>query len=128
MAIFLENESIEPTTVGLSQEAHEMLRGLKEQKLFAEMMDAYRFAIAYALAKGVIPPEISTTKNTIFNVGSFDPSKDVYAAISLLFSGDLTDLSVYKTGERLAEWGVRELDRKSKSGEIDFSQIYNEIS
>ncbi len=114
----------EPTTIGLSDKAHAMLKRLAEDKLngnFAEMADAYRFGIALALAHGVMPDEISGQRTTIFNVGTLDPDKQIYTTIrSLLKTGDAP---VYRWAERLAEWGVRELSAMIDKGELDIGAI-----
>ncbi len=114
----------EPTTIGLSDQAHAMLKRLAEDKQngnFAEMADAYRFGIALALAHGAIPEEISGQRTTIFNVGTLDPDKQVYTTIrSLLKTGSTP---VYRWAERLAEWGVREMSAMSDKGELDIGAI-----
>jgi hypothetical protein len=114
----------EPTTIGLSDQAHAMLKRLAEDKQngnFAEMADAYRFGIALALAHGVMPEEILGQRTTIFNVGTLDPDKQIYTTIrSLLKTGDTP---VYRWAERLAEWGVREMSTMSDKGELDLGAI-----
>lgn len=114
----------EPTTIGLSDQAHAMLKRLAEDKQngnFAEMADAYRFGIALALAHGVMPDEISGQRTTIFNVGTLDPDKKIYTAIrSLLKTGDTP---VYRLAERLAEWGVREMSSMGEKGDLDIGAI-----
>lgn len=114
----------EPTTIGLSDQAHAMLKHLAEDKRngnFAEMADAYRFGIALALAYGVEPDEISGQRTTIFNVGTIDPDKQIYTTIrSLLTPGDTP---IYRWAERLAEWGVREMSAMNDKGEFDIGAI-----
>jgi hypothetical protein len=118
----------EPTTIGLSDQAHVMLKRLAEDKHngnFAEMADAYRFGIALALAHGVMPDEISGQRVTIFNVGTLDPDKQIFTAIrSLLLTGDAP---VYRWAERLAEWGVREISSMSDKGEFDIGAILAQV-
>lgn len=118
----------EPTTIGLSEAAHVLLKRLAEDKRnghFAEMADAYRFGIGLALAHGVIPEEIPTPRITIFNVGTLDPDKHIYNAIRLLT--DIGDSSVYRWAERLAEWGVTELATRSEAGTLDVGEILSEV-
>ena len=50
------------TTVGLSEHADDLLEQLKEQEVFAEKLDGYRFAISLAAASGVVPAEIGKRK------------------------------------------------------------------
>lgn len=45
--------------VGLSEGANDKLDELKELGIFSEKLDAYRFAVALAIAQGVNPPEIN---------------------------------------------------------------------
>lgn len=117
----------EPTTIGLSEQAHAMLKRLAEDKkngYFAEMADAYRFGVALALAYGVIPDEILGQRTTIFNVGTLDPDKRIYTTIrSLLPASVIGDTPVYRWAERLAEWGVREMSLMSDKGELDIGEI-----
>lgn len=113
----------EPTTIGLSDEAHAMLKRLTEDKqngTFAEMTDAYRFGIALAVAHGVIPEDVSSPR-TIFNVGTLDPDKQIYTTIkSLMNTGDT---SIYQWVERLAEWGIREMSSMADRGDLDIGSI-----
>lgn len=113
----------EPTTIGLSDQAHAMLKCLAEDKQngnFAEMADAYRFAIALALAHGVKPDEVSGQR-TIFNVGTLDPDKQIYTVIKFLMN--TADIPIYRWAERLAEWGVREMASMADRGEFDIGSI-----
>ena len=88
------------------------------------MADAYRFAIALALAHGVVPPELPTPRTNIFGVATIDLSSEIYNAIKALM--DTREIPVYRWAERLAEWGVEELARQTDAGEIDFSKILEE--
>jgi hypothetical protein len=115
---------VEPTMIGLTERTHAGLKKLKEDEHFNQMLDAYRFGIALALASGVIPEEISQTV-TIFAVGTVDQNKEIYTAIkSIMETGDTP---VYRWAERLAEWGVNELIRQAESGEIDFPGIFQKV-
>lgn len=114
----------EPTTIGLSEQAHAMLKRLAEDKQngnFAEMADAYRFGIALALAHGVVPGEITGQRTTIFNVGTIDPDRQIYTTIRTLVAID--DTPVYRWAERLAEWGVREMAAMDDRGDLDIGSI-----
>lgn len=103
----------EPTNIGLSEDGHVKLKRLKEDGHFAEMADAYRFAIALALANGARPPELPTKVN-VFGVSTIDPEKEVYAAIKGLL--DVGDVPVYKWAERLADWGIHEIANRLDRG------------
>jgi hypothetical protein len=111
----------EPTTIGLSDTGHRKLQSLKEEGHFREMTDAYRFSIALALAHGVKPVDVKSGKKTIFNVGTLDPDGSVYAAISALQETD--DGPIWRVAEGLAEWGVEELCKLSKNGDIVFGEL-----
>ena len=116
----------EPTTIGLSGRAHQKLQHLKEEGHFEDMQDAYRFAIALALAHGaqtVAETEVSN-RTTIFNVGTIDPDGSIHFAVKTL--AEVRNGSVYRTAESLAEWGVNELDRMASSGRIPFGQLLAE--
>lgn len=118
----------EPTTIGLSERTHAMLKRLAEDKRnghFAEMADAYRMGIGLALAFGVVPEEVPTPRTTIFNVGTLDPDRQIYNAIRLL--SDSGEVAVYRWAERLAEWGVRELAARSEAGSLDLGALVAEV-
>lgn len=111
----------EPSNIGLSEEAHSILEQWKEDEHFNEQRDAYKFAVAYALSKNVTPPEIK--RKNMYGVSTIDPDKTLAIATRLL-SHISDDESVYKYIERLASWGVCELDKQiQKSGELDLSAI-----
>ncbi len=117
----------EPTTIGLSEATHALLKRLAEDRRnghFAEMADAYRFGIGLALAHGVIAPEVPTPRTTIFNVGTLDPDKQIYNSIRLLM--DTGNIPVYRWAERLAEWGVAELAARAEAGTLDIGDLLAE--
>lgn len=111
-----ESEIAEPITIGLSQEAMSMLNEIAgEDKPFREALDAYRFAIAVALAHQVDPEEVDMVKRqTKYNVGSLDRDKQIYEAIQTLST--CSSMSPYRQAERFAEWGVRDLHSRLDSG------------
>lgn len=116
----------EPTTIGLSGRAHQKLQQLKEDGHFEDMQDAYRFAIALALAHGAetIPEQEISNRTTIFNVGTIDPDGSLHFAVRTL--AEVRGDSVYRTAENLAEWGVNELDQMASSGRIPFGRLLAE--
>lgn len=114
----------EPITIGLSTSAHGKLQRLKEDGIFAEMADGYRFAIGLALAHGVTPQNVGAQRNTIFNVGSLDPDKSIFFAVQALRSN--STVAVYREAERLAEWGVEEMFRRAQNGSFSFAEILRE--
>ena len=117
----------EPTTIGLSEGAHEKLKWLQEEQHFRELLDGYRFAIGLALAQRVEPPEVQK-RTTIFNVGTVDPDQSLKRSIEALMGDRVRDISIYKMAERLAEWGVNELASQAKDGSIDFAGLLDQAS
>ena len=109
-------------TVGLSRVADEKLNIMKEDGIFAEKLDGYRFAIALALASGAVPGELSD-RNTFVNVGSLDPEQHLRHAVEILMPTQVSESTVYRIIERLAEWGVTQLDLLRRSGDIDFVHV-----
>ena len=116
----------EITNVGCSERAHDLLKQFKEQELFAEMLDGYRFAISYAAALGVVPPEFEKRK-TWLNIGSLDPDQLIRSAIEALYEDQLTSTTVYRLAERLADWGVREMYEQHTRGELDFAGLLKSV-
>lgn len=119
------NES-EVTTVGLSEHADDLLDQMKEQEIFAEKLDGYRFAISFAIASSIAPSEIGKRK-TLFNVGSLDPGQLIRSAIEALYEDELMTTPVYRIAERLADWGVRELHEQASQGRLDFSTLLKSV-
>lgn len=111
----------EPTQIGLSEKSHSLLKRLKEDGYFSEMVDAYRFGIAYGLSKCIEPPEVPSPRVTVFGVTTVDPEGSLAIAIRTLSNDQETP--VYKIAERLADWGVNELSEMSRNGSLDVAQI-----
>jgi Arc/MetJ-type ribon-helix-helix transcriptional regulator len=114
----------ELVNVGLSREAHSKMVRLKESGYFNEMADAYRFAVALALAHGGATTDFTERQNFL-NVGSLDRDGSLHTAVALLRQPSTEN--VYRTVERLATWGIEELDRRSQHGTLSFTEILNEI-
>lgn len=122
----MSNLIAEPTTIGLGEKSHNWLQRFKEEGLFAEMKDAYRFAVAFYLSKQITPPEIIGKKNTIFNIGTIDPDKELYLAISCLMPN--IEGSIYQMAERLADAGIAEMAVEFERGTLDVvALIENQI-
>lgn len=116
----------ELTTIGLSETGDAKLDELKELGIFAEKMDGYRFAVALAIAQGVIPQEIGKRK-PFLNIGSLDPDQTLRRSVESLFEDDLKETTPYRLIERLADWGVNELHAQAKAGEINFVALLEQV-
>lgn len=109
-------------TLSASDSANTAIEALTSSGWFADGIEAYRVAIAYALAKGLEPSDVPERVNatTKYNVGSVDPEGRVRNLIGLLRPEDAE--RPYATAEWLAEAGlariVRELDEGSLLSEI----------
>jgi len=113
----------EPVTVGLSAEGHDGLTRLQEDGYFAEMTDAFRFAIALGLAHGH-ESQGSGKRTTFLNVGSLDSDRSLYNAVRALVGS--TEEPIYRTAERYAEWGVAEMIAESERGKLSLSKMLAE--
>jgi len=109
-------------TVGLTAESHSNLQRLKDEGVFAEMLDAYRFCIALAIKRGLLAPEDIKT-STIFNVGSLDRDGIIRDLVSSLFTE--AESRPYVFTERLAEAGIRELMQLYNSGQLRFADLFS---
>ncbi|MER8970348.1 hypothetical protein NKI25_32870 [Mesorhizobium sp. M0808] len=105
---------------------NEKLDALKDDGVFAEKMDGFRFAVALALAQGAIPAEL-TKRSPFLNIGSLDPDQTLRHAVEALMPDSLEGTTPYRLIERLAEWGVNDLYAQSKAGGIDFNSIFEEV-
>ena len=106
--------------IGLSEGARKVLADLKEEGVFAEMLDGYRMGIAYAIATGEIEPAGTKTR-TMFHVGSLDPDQALRDVVIELYP-EAAD-TPYSTLERLAEAGVKELGRLWQDDRMRFGEI-----
>lgn len=116
----------EIVNIGLSESGNAKLDDLKERGLFAEKMDAYRFAVALALAQGAIGDEISK-RMTFLHVGSLDPDQRLKIAVEALLPSLLEASTPYRVIERLADWGVNELYQQAQNGAIDFEELFGQV-
>ena len=114
----------EPTNIGIGEVAHANLKKLWQDGHFAQMVDAYRFAIALALAHGVTPSEITGSRQNVFGVATVDPDQSLYTAIKTLI--DTGNIPVYRWAERLADWGVIEMSRRADEGTLNNGKILEE--
>jgi hypothetical protein len=64
-------------------------------------------------------------RQNFLNVGSLDRDGSLYTAVAALRQP--TTENVYRTIERLATWGIDELDRRSQRGMLSFAEIMTEI-
>ena len=113
-------------TVGLSTKRAEELDQLKEKGFINEKLDGYRIGVALALAHGEIAPAGVTRDTTFMNIGSLDPHGELQAAVQALCVQE--GEAVYRTVERLAEWGIEELVRLSAGEDvIPIARILSEV-
>jgi hypothetical protein len=117
----------EIVTIGVSEAGNDQLNALIEAGVFAEKMDGFRFAVALALAQGVIPDEIAK-RSPFLNRGSLDPEQTLRKAVEALLPEQLENTTPYRLIERLADWGVRDLHAQLLSGEIDFGRILGQVA
>ena len=120
-------ENTEPTTLGLSDDRHETLKVLKAEGYFPEMQDAYRFAIALAARKVRDVNSLPDVRGsrTIFNVGTLDSDRRVRDLIEAVL--DVPEGRIYKTAERLAEFGIGILGDRLRTGTLSFIDLIEEL-
>ena len=108
-------------TVGLTAESHSNLQRLKDEGIFGDMLDGYKFAIGLAIKRGLVAAEGIKT-STIFNVGSLDRDGLIRDVISTVFPEAAS--RPYAFAERLAEAGVKELTQLYNSGQLRFADLF----
>lgn len=111
----------ERTQVRLTNRGHSILTQMKEDGYVAEMTDGYRLAIALALSMGTTPEELPPDSRTFIAVSTLDPTGDLAAAIRMLVN--LEGQSVYGYAERLAEWGIVEMQERFQGGFLDVASL-----
>jgi len=114
----------ERTQVRLSNKAHTILTQMKEDGYLAEMTDGYRLGIALALSMGVAPGEFPAENKNFIAVSTLDPSGEIAASIRILV--DLEGQSVYGYAERLADWGIKEMQDRFRGGFLDVAKLMDE--
>jgi hypothetical protein len=113
----------EPTTVGISNSGLSVLRALETSGVFHRVLDGYRFAVGLGIAHGGFEAG-DFSRVTVFNVGTLDPDRTLFVAVGALRS--MADEPVYRSLERYAEWGARELGRLHSGGDIEFGELLRE--
>ncbi len=116
----------ERTQVRLSNKCHSILTQMKEDGYLAEMTDGYRLGIALALSMGAQPDDLSAENRNFIAVSTLDPTGEIAAAIRLLVS--LEGQSVYGYAERLADWGIKEMQTRFKGGFLDVASLMNIVA
>jgi hypothetical protein len=113
----------ERTQVRLSNKCHSILTQMKEDGYLAEMTDGYRLGIALALSMGAQLDDLSAENRNFIAVSTLDPTGEIAAAIRMLVS--LEGQSVYGYAERLADWGIKEMQTRFKGGFLDVASLMN---
>lgn len=108
-------------TVGLTKETHDILQSLKDNGVFNEMQDGYRFGIALAIVQDLVAPETLSVK-TFLNVGSLDRDGSIRNLITELYP-DAADRP-YAMAQCLAEAGLERMGYLYKNGQLNFGDIY----
>jgi len=112
-------------TIGVSAESQKILDLISDKTAYPDQIDSARFAVSYALAKGLEPQE-STDLSTKWNIGSFDSSGDIRAAILAYHP---TCETPYRYAEGLLGSGLSELSEHIEiQGQLDFELILDELS
>lgn len=122
----MKNTYNEPVNIGLGESNHAFLKFLaEEEKLFKEMRDGYRFAIAYSIAKKIYPKDSAEKFRTTFSLASIDPDGALKSLIETLYPE--LDIPRYTILERLADAGVAELSRLHKENSLDIDRLLEEV-
>ncbi|QWD11446.1 hypothetical protein G6704_02785 [Polynucleobacter paneuropaeus] len=120
----MKTEIVEPVNLGIGETNHVWLKKFKDENIFSEMRDAYRFAAAYAISKDLPLVEINERKETVFSLASVDPDRSLYHLITALYP-DL-EIARYNILDRLANTGMTELVRMYKEDRLDLARLIRE--
>jgi hypothetical protein len=102
------------TQPGLTSEAREQLDDIYEQGGFDDRQDAYRLAVAIALAQGLEPADASVSRQTYVNIGGLDPDGSLRNGV-LTVRDDHEGRPVAFI-ERLAESGIVRIHEHLREG------------
>lgn len=116
----------ERTQVRISNKGHAILTQMKEDGYLAEMTDGYRLGIALALSMGATPDELSAETRNFIAVSTLDPTGELGTAIRTLVN--LEEQTVYSYAERLADWGIKEMQERFKGGFLDVASLMTSAS
>lgn len=105
----MSEHRLEPAQIGLSEIAHHQLEKMVKDGHFSEMRDGYRFAVALALAREADIPRPQGARKNIFSTSTLDPDQLLKLAIDTLRPS--FDEPAYRIAERLADWGISEMNR-----------------
>lgn len=103
--------------IGLTSVGDEAIQVMVADGRFANQADAYRFAIAFAIAAGLDPAEAPQGGyNTKFNaIGTLESGTRIRDLIDITQIGEPD--RPFATCEKLAELGVREIARRLEGSE-----------
>lgn len=112
--------------IGLTATGDTALQDLVADGYFANQIDAYRFAIAYAIAADLdLPDAPQGGYNTKFNaLGTLESGSSIRDLIEILGIGERT--RPFATAERLAELGITEIAHRLEGSE-SLADIMTEV-
>ncbi len=99
---------------GLTATAHEQLQEIQKLGGFHDRQDAYRLAVAIALAENLAPADASLSRTTYLSIGGLDPENALRNAV--LEIRDDHDGRPAALIERLAESGIERIHDHLESG------------
>ena len=127
----------EVTTLGFSDEARKIIdvnqwQGpftVQNAEVFLELGHLFKFAIAIAIKKNGITPDSEFSPKTTWSVNTIDEDRAIYNIVRCIYLKDFGEqdiTNVYRTAGRLADWGIKELQRQNdvfSDGTINFDDL-----
>jgi hypothetical protein len=107
-------------TLPASKRAKKEMNHLVSKGLFGELRDVWRLGAAMGIASGQVVKE--TKRDTFQNVNSLD-TDGVFAAIMVGLYPDMKPEERAKSLVNHAEWGIREIYRRSEIGTLNWKDI-----
>ena len=106
----------------MTEDGRRLLQRLKDEGIFNELVDGYRFAVALAIKRELEPStaEISTT--TAWNVGTFDGDQVLRDMVTVLRPDSAP--APYRYIERLADAGLTELAKVESTGQMRYADLF----
>lgn len=97
------------TTVGLTPEGRDALSQVMAAGWFSTDRDAFKYAVAFALAGEIAPTPDPATFSTIWNRGTLDPDDRLATLVSLLSASD----DPWDRIRRLGDAGLRAMVKQN---------------
>ncbi len=112
--------------IGVSTSGQKVLDEMHDGGLVSEQMDAYRLAIATAIAFGRSPRGTEGSWKTKYAVSGIDPQQDLKVIVAEIYPNFAT--TPYRAIQDLADQGLDIIGAQMEGGTIFFGELVEKIN